>query len=202
MLIPADPHQANIFIRPGADAKHPELVILDHGLYRDCRALRAGWARLWVALAEADREGLKVASEELGAGELYQLFVSMVTTRTWERVTQGGTNHLHNVRGAASEEERAEAQHMAAERAKEIQDLLASLPRPLLLLLKTNDCLRSVDNSLGTPEVSSLALAREAARCRWRDSRGVGPIGCLKLLLSEARLLVSSLLLTLSASLA
>jgi hypothetical protein len=34
---------------------------------------------------------------------------------------------------------------------KEIGDLLLRMPRPLLLLLKTNDCLRSVDHALGSP---------------------------------------------------
>jgi len=34
---------------------------------------------------------------------------------------------------------------------REIGDLLLRMPRPLLLLLKTNDCLRAVDNALGSP---------------------------------------------------
>ena len=34
---------------------------------------------------------------------------------------------------------------------RQIGDLLLRVPRPLLLLLKTNDCLRSVDNALGSP---------------------------------------------------
>jgi aarF domain-containing kinase len=34
---------------------------------------------------------------------------------------------------------------------REIGDLLLRMPRPLLLLLKTNDCLRSVDGALGSP---------------------------------------------------
>ena len=62
---------------------------------------------------------------------------------------------------------------------REIGDLLLRMPRPLLLLLKTNDCLRSVDNALGSP----LNTVRAAPRCAWarpslrdRASRpGVGP---------------------------
>lgn len=40
-------------------------------------------------------------------------------------------------------------QGFAAQFAQEITELLLRMPRPLLLLLKTNDCLRSVDYALG-----------------------------------------------------
>ena len=40
-------------------------------------------------------------------------------------------------------------QGYAAQFSKEISNLLWRVPRELLLLLKTNDCLRSVDHALG-----------------------------------------------------
>jgi hypothetical protein len=45
---------------------------------------------------------------------------------------------------------------------KEIGDLLLRMPRPLLLLLKTNDCLRSVDHTLGSP-LNTVGRARARA---------------------------------------
>ena len=49
-----------------------------------------------------------------------------------------------------SEAEREAAADIAQRFAVEICDLLRRMPRSLLLLLKTNDCLRSVDYALGT----------------------------------------------------
>ena len=43
-----------------------------------------------------------------------------------------------------TEEERNAIQGYAAQHAKQINELLQRMPRPLLLLLKTNDCLRRV----------------------------------------------------------
>ena len=55
-------------------------------------------------------------------------------------------------------------QQQAATYAKQISDLLQRLPPPLLLLLKTNDCLRSVDMSLGQPVNTLVITARECTR--------------------------------------
>ena len=54
------------------------------------------------------------------------------------------------------------AQQFAADAAK----LLQRVPRALLLLLKTNDCLRSVDASLGqVRKLISILLQGQAERC-------------------------------------
>ena len=47
-----------------------------------------------------------------------------------------------------TEEGRAQLRLSAAEHASKISDLLYRVPRALLLLLKTNDCLRTVDGCL------------------------------------------------------
>ena len=49
----------------------------------------------------------------------------------------------------------------AARPRREISGLLQRMPRPLLLLLKTNDCLRSVDYALGQPVNNFVITARE-----------------------------------------
>lgn len=48
-----------------------------------------------------------------------------------------------------SEEARQWSNEQASQFAVQICDLLLRMPRALLLLLKTNDCLRSVDYALG-----------------------------------------------------
>lgn len=52
------------------------------------------------------------------------------------------TQSSERLRLRYTEEERAEIQDYASQYAKEIGELLRTIPRPLLLLLKTNDCLR------------------------------------------------------------
>ena len=64
-----------------------------------------------------------------------------------------------------SEAEREAAADIAQRFAVEICDLLRRMPRALLLLLKTNDCLRSVDYALGTVRhitADSLLFMRNA----------------------------------------
>jgi hypothetical protein len=66
----------------------------------------------------------------------------------------------------------------AAVYAKQIGDLLLRMPRPLLLLLKTNDCLRSVDLSLGAPintfVITAKTCSRALAEMDMQQSPGVG----------------------------
>ena len=59
-----------------------------------------------------------------------------------------------------SEAEREAAADIAHRFAVEICDLLRRMPRALLLLLKTNDCLRSVDYALGTVRHTTAAVLR------------------------------------------
>ena len=45
-------------------------------------------------------------------------------------------------------------QGYAQQYAKEISALLWKIPREVLLLLKTNDCLRSIDHALGQVQIN------------------------------------------------
>lgn len=62
--------------------------------------------------------------------------------------------------------------------ARQIGEMLLRMPRPLLLLLKTNDCLRSVDLSLGAPintfAITAKTCSRALAEMEMQQSPGVG----------------------------
>lgn len=73
-------------------------------------------------------------------------------------------SHVGNYRMPSTKGEREALQHQASLFAKQISDLLQRLPPPLLLLLKTNDCLRAVDMSLGQPVNTLVITARECTR--------------------------------------
>ena len=65
---------------------------------------------------------------------------------------------------SATDADAAEARAYASEHAGDINSLLARLPRELLLLLKTNDCLRSLDRSLGVSPATSFAATAAAVK--------------------------------------
>lgn len=83
------------------------------------------------------------------------------------------TNPSFADRLAATDADAAEARAYASEHAGDINALLARLPRELLLLLKTNDCLRSLDRSLGvSPANSFLATAAAVKEALVEAGRG------------------------------
>lgn len=79
---------------------------------------------------------------------------------------------------------------------KETTALLARLPRVVLLLLKTNDCLRSVDLALGTPVNSFVTTARECTRAlsqiRYEQNPGLASLaqGAIDKVRVEVRVLL------------
>ncbi|KAI3994389.1 hypothetical protein MKX01_012646 [Papaver californicum] len=153
-FVHCDPHAANLLIRPMPSnkksilgRKKPQLVLLDHGLYKELDvATRTNYAALWKALVFSDARAIKEYSVKLGAGEdLYALFAGILTMRPRSKVIDPATDHLV-VKGTDSDV--SELQMYASEYFPQITDLLGRLPRVILLMLKTNDCLRSVNRSL------------------------------------------------------
>lgn len=63
------------------------------------------------------------------------------------QVIKGSSDHLKV--GAGGEAEREQLSFYAQQYAREAARMMQRMPRPLLLLMKTNDCLRSVDRELG-----------------------------------------------------
>ncbi|WOH09058.1 hypothetical protein DCAR_0728511 [Daucus carota subsp. sativus] len=153
-FVHCDPHEANLIVRPHPSSKRgifgkrkPQLILLDHGLYKELDVeTRTNYAALWKALVFADANAIKENCVKLGAGEdLYPLFAGILTMRPWERVIDPAVDHLV-MRG--SEGDHSELQMYASQYFPEITELLRRLPRVILLMLKTNDCLRAVNNSL------------------------------------------------------
>ncbi|KAG4975233.1 hypothetical protein JHK87_032054 [Glycine soja] len=153
-FVHCDPHAANLLVRPLPSSKasiwgrrKPQLILLDHGLYKELDfQTRTNYASLWKALVFADANAIKEYSTKLGAGEdLYALFAGVLTMRPWDRVVDPSMDHLV-IQG--NESDRLELQMYASQYFHQISELLRRLPRVILLMLKTNDCLRAVNNSL------------------------------------------------------
>ncbi|KAE8689611.1 putative ABC1 protein [Hibiscus syriacus] len=169
-FVHCDPHAANLLVRPlpygkrsifvtysnttvrlvmflllYTGKKKPQLILLDHGLYKELDfSTRFSYASLWRALVFSDANGIKEHSVKLGAGEdLYVLFAGIVTMRPWNRVIDPAMDHL-----VIKDTDSSELQMYASQYFPQISELLRRLPRVILLMLKTNDCLRAVNNSL------------------------------------------------------
>ena len=163
-FVHADPHIANMLVRKSPGGGRWQLVLLDHGLYRRLDdSFRLEYSKLWKALILGDVAGVTASATRMNAAGSVPLFAGMLTQRQWRDVTkwEKGTNRLKHDR---TEREKEEIQEFVGQHAREISGLLAKVPRELLLLLKTNDCLRSVDKELGAGYNSFLVTARECVR--------------------------------------
>ncbi|KAK9189516.1 hypothetical protein WN943_018114 [Citrus x changshan-huyou] len=171
-FVHCDPHAANLLVRPVPSEKKsilgkrkPQLILIDHGLYKELDATtKFNYAALWKALIFADANAIKEYSVKLGAGEdLYVLFAGILTMRPWNRVTDRAVDHLV-IQG--TDGDRSELQMYASQYFPQITELLRRLPRVILLMLKTNDCLRAVNNCLlqGSSPESFVIIGRVSSK--------------------------------------
>ena len=155
----ADPHFANLLVRPRPDnPTAPQLVLLDHGLYRALPSdLRLNYAKLWRAILYGDERGVARYAARMGAGDMYKLWASMLTTKSWEHVMAAGSD-TEALRVTNTAEHRSKSRSYARDHSDDIGVVLRKIPRELLLILKTNDCLRAIDFALGSP-VNNLVIS-------------------------------------------
>ncbi|KAJ0979617.1 hypothetical protein J5N97_015091 [Dioscorea zingiberensis] len=171
-FVHCDPHAANMLVRPLPSSRwnifgrrRPQLILLDHGLYKELDfETRTNYAALWRALIFADANGIKENSAKLGAGEdLYALFAGVLTMKPWNRVIDPAVDHLVL---EGNDGERSELQFYASQYFPQISELLRRLPRVILLMLKTNDCIRAINYSLvqGSSPDTFLIIGRVSSK--------------------------------------
>ncbi|XP_010643891.1 aarF domain-containing protein kinase 1 isoform X1 [Fukomys damarensis] len=157
-FVHCDPHPGNVLVRKHPGTGKVEIILLDHGLYQVLtEAFRLDYCHLWQSLIWTDMEKVKMYSQCLGAGELYPLFACMLTARSWVSVNRG----ISHAPVTAAED--SEIRNNAANYLPQISQLLNHIPRQMLLILKTNDLLRSIEASLGTRASASSFL--NMSRC-------------------------------------
>jgi len=161
-----DPHGGNIAIRknPNRRGANFDVVLYDHGLYRDIPVdLRRSYAKLWLAVIDADEKGMRKYAKEVAGinDEQFPLFASAITGRDYSVLTK-------SVAMARSDEEKKNINDALGEgMLQQLVQLLGQVPRIILLILKTNDLTRSLDENLHTrqgPVRTFLILARYCSR--------------------------------------
>lgn len=145
-----DPHPGNLFVRPRnkhqtSHGHNFDLVLLDHGLYRRLSPrFRYEYAEMWHALMRGDKEKIKYWSHKLTGTDLYQLFSMILTGQNWNTIE---SKSLSKTTGRA----KFKVENMLRKQPdliRNITEVLSSVPPVLLLVLKTNDLLRMVDQRL------------------------------------------------------
>lgn len=169
-----DPHGGNMAIRlkdPSKRyAKNFEIVLYDHGLYRDIPLkIRRQYAHMWLAVLATDIPSMRHYAHEIaGIGDdEFPIFASAITGRDFGVVTSNVVTDRNS-----PDEQRSLSESLGQDLIEKLVGLLARVPRVILLILKTNDLTRSLDENLHTsqgPMRNFMILARYAARCIWEE---------------------------------
>jgi len=135
-FIHGDPHPGNILV--GIKNKRPEVILLDHGLYRELSDdLRIHYCKLWKAIVLRDNKQIEIQARKLGAGEYYKLLHYSLTHRP-EMET--------NV--TLSKEEQVKLHRELKANHGIVSELMENIPRDLLLVLRTQNLVRSINKEL------------------------------------------------------
>lgn len=171
-----DPHGGNIAIRksPTRRGRHNfDIILYDHGLYRDIsKQLRRDYAKLWLAVIDADDAGMRKYSRAVANinDEQFPLFASAITGRDYTAVT----NSVVSSRTDSEKEMISGA--MGEGLLQQLVQLLGQVPRIILLILKTNDLTRSLDENLHTrqgPVRTFMILARYCSRTVFQEQKEI-----------------------------
>ncbi|CAK7270561.1 hypothetical protein SEPCBS57363_004165 [Sporothrix epigloea] len=176
-----DPHGGNLAVRarptpgslltrwlrslPGRSHHNFDIILYDHGLYRDIPLdLRRSYAKMWLAVLNGDMKSMQqYAHEVAGVDEAsFPLFASAITGRDYRVLASASIMQPRT----AGEKNHISGQLQEGLLADLVQ-LLGKVPRIILLILKTNDLTRSLDEGLQTrqgPIRSFLIMAQYCLR--------------------------------------
>ncbi|KAL1413273.1 hypothetical protein Q8F55_001028 [Vanrija albida] len=186
----ADPHHGNLLIRPKAkNSSSPfnfDLCLLDHGQYVAIPSdLRVNYAHFWLSLMrpateETIRQRKKYAKLVGNIEEdMYPYLESAITGKISMDSDEGigGPNSLLDEQQSSSSNDHKKLQKAIMDRegvVADIFELLRTVPRRLLMILKLSDLQRSLDNSLATthgPHRIYLILGQYCAQAIWQSDR-------------------------------
>ena len=171
-----DPHGGNIAIRHHPERRYPhnfDIVLYDHGLYRiPEEKTRRDYAKLWLAVLDGDESRMRKYAFEVGGitDDQFPLFASAITGRDYRVLTRKGVATTER-----NEEEKDAINDAFGEGLlPQLVQMLGKVPSIILLILKTNDLTRSLDEGLHTkegPARTFLILAKYASRTVWEEQK-------------------------------
>lgn len=162
-----DPHGGNISIRKNDSRLYGsnfDVILYDHGLYRDIPShIRRSYAKMWLAIIDGDVERMKKHTKDVAGitDEQFPLFASAITGRDFSVVSSS------IMKPKSEDEKKTMGGALQEGLIVDLVQLLGQVPRVILLILKTNDLTRSLDENLHTrqgPIRNFLILARYCMR--------------------------------------
>lgn len=174
-----DPHPANVLLRASPKTGKPQMVLVDHGLYKQLDDdFRITYAQLWKALMMADIPNIQIACRALGVdGKLYTLLSGLLTARPFDEVVERSKTGSFDLSAKSkdnlkSQQDKAVIRGYAQKFLIDILTMIDQLPRQMVLLLKMNDCLRHIDYALGSPTNNLVVAGRLAAQAVYENKLG------------------------------
>ncbi|KAI9172478.1 ABC1 family protein [Paramyrothecium foliicola] len=167
-----DPHGGNLAVRRNDSRRgfgggpNFDIILYDHGLYRDIPTpLRRSYAKMWLAVIDSDMDRMKKYAHEVAGitDKDFPLFASAITGRDYGIVSKGGSI----LQGRTDDEQKTMSDALQEGLIVDLVQLLGRVPRIILLILKTNDLTRNLDENLQTrqgPIRSFMILARYCTR--------------------------------------
>ncbi|AET38431.1 Cqd2p Ecym_2729 [Eremothecium cymbalariae DBVPG len=172
--IHCDPHGGNLAIRALKEPRaghNFEVVLYDHGLYRfPPTEMRRDYAKFWLALLDKDTDGMRKYAKKFAniTDEQFPIFAAAITGRSIDTALN------YDISKVRSSEE-IETMKNAIIKGKlliDIMSMLSTIPKMVLLILKTNDLTRHLDecleNPLG-PERTFLILSQYCAKTVYQE---------------------------------
>ena len=177
--IHCDPHGGNLAIRKlnhsertRSDRHNFEIILYDHGLYRYPEtSRRVSYAKFWLALLDKDMDGMRKYAKEFAnvTDDQFPLFAAAITGRSIETALN------YDITKPRTQEEIDTMHRMFMENnlLTDLMSILSRIPRIVILILKTNDLTRFLDESLHNPlgpVRTFLIMTQYCARLVYRDA--------------------------------
>ncbi|EGV63477.1 hypothetical protein PSN45_004241 [Yamadazyma tenuis] len=184
-----DPHGGNLAIRalPKTQSKNGhnfEIVLYDHGLYRDIPLeMKRDYSHFWLAVLDKNVPEMKKYAEKFAGIEgeqKFKIFLSAITGR------DPNTAMNYDISSRRTEQESASIQtqlHSTEGALEDLMSILSHMPKIVLLILKTNDLTRHLDEDLKSPlgpERTFLILARYCAETVYLEAKAQIPLSTKK----------------------
>lgn len=175
-FVHCDPHHGNLAIRPlnpPKDGHNFEIVLYDHGLYRTIpQAMKVDYAHFWLAMLDKKPDEMRYYGEKFAqiGDDQYPILAAALTGRDLHHAVSG------DIEGERSQEEIDNMRDLLMHQGLilDLMSLLASVPRLVLLILKTNDLVRHLDEALQNPlgnERTFFIMATYCAKTVLDDDR-------------------------------
>ncbi|KDR71734.1 hypothetical protein GALMADRAFT_253465 [Galerina marginata CBS 339.88] len=148
-----DPHPGNVLVRPSpSDARQPQLVLLDHGLYvRVPEDFKREWVGLWRAMLSGDYAGVEEVTRGWGFG-LPDLMASFTLMRP--TILRNGRKTKGDKEGNKKERKPLTQYEISVKMKAKLKEFLMDtdrMPKVLIFLTRNMRMVQGNNQSFGSP---------------------------------------------------